>query len=150
MKKLNPKKSAKLEAKGDKLLSKGKYKRAIKKYKKALKYNDENAALYEKLITTKDQISGDWDKKEFSESLDWLMKKQEIENPRLKHVHDRLAPEWEEVSKLIAELLDARPDDEDKIISKIRDYRETAVQPLIDFLLSLKESIGKKPETGNQ
>jgi tetratricopeptide (TPR) repeat protein len=149
MEKLNPKKSAKLEAKGDKLVNKGKYQRAIKKYKKALKYNDENAALYEKLISTKDQISGDWDKKEFSESLDWLMKKQEIENPRLKHVHDRLTPEWETVSKLIAELLDSKPDDEDKIISKIRDYRETAVQPLIDFILSLKESMDKNQGTGD-
>ncbi|MBU4484248.1 hypothetical protein KKA47_02375 [bacterium] len=141
MKKQNPDKAKKLEAKGDNLFNKGKHKRALKKYKKALKYNSECSSLYEKLIQAQDQVGGEWGKEEFSESLDWLMKKQEIENPNLKQVHERLTPEWELVSDLIIKLINVKNmEDQDKLIRKIRDFGEAAVQPLIDFILSMKNT----------
>lgn len=81
------------EEKGDKAYAKKKYARALGHYRKAQKSNPGNAAIYEKLVNAHRQKPGEWTEADFAESLEWTMKKQELENPSLKKVHERLDPD---------------------------------------------------------
>ena len=71
-----------------------------KKFDKALKYYRESQALspgnipiYDKLIQAHEKTGRKWTKTDFALSLEWTMKKQELENPALKKIHERLDPD---------------------------------------------------------
>lgn len=80
-----------------------------------------------------------WELKDFVESVDEVMQKQEKENPAMRQVHARLSPEWKRVSEKIGRLLSLNDEDE---ISRLREEivgeGEIATRVLIDFLFAIK------------
>ena len=78
------------EAKGDKAFSKKKFKNALSHYREAQKLEPNKTVLYDKLVEAHRKGTKEWTREDFSLSLEWTMKKQELENPALKNVHERL------------------------------------------------------------
>jgi len=151
----NPKKAEKLQAKGDKFNEAEKFEKALKAYKEAQEADPDNPQIYEKLARTQSQLDGEWDEKDFIESLDWVMKKQEIENPEIKNIYEALSPEYQQIKQLVAQMLMTEPEQRDPLLAKIKSFKEKAVQPLLDILLSLDalsrgvlnpESSGSSPQ----
>lgn len=139
--KIDKNKADKLIAKGDKLATKGKFKRALKKYKKAKNYDPERADLYDKLVDAHDKATKEWKAKDVADSVGWVMEKQEKENPAIKHLHERLSPEWTQVLEKIRVLIMCdNEDEESKIIEEITAFGEDAVYPLIYTILQIKKS----------
>ncbi len=98
--KKNPKeKASRLLSKGDRLLQKGKAERALKKFRKALSLDSTNPLIYEKLIVAKDLSQENWGADDFTESLEWVMKRQELENPELVYLYDQLSEVAQQKSK---------------------------------------------------
>lgn len=127
------------EEKGDNLFHSGNYEKALEQYRLSQAADPQNSRIYDKLITTHEKVIDVWKDKDFSESLSWTMKKQELENPRLRRVHAQMEPEWKEVSGLIQQMMkDQDESSETEIIEKIVSYREMALYPLLEVLLSLK------------
>ncbi|MBI4412132.1 MAG: hypothetical protein HY541_06590 [Deltaproteobacteria bacterium] len=81
------------EAKGDKAFSKKKFKKALSHYRQAQKLNPDNLGIYDKLVEAHRKGTKEWTREDFSLSLEWTMKKQELENPDLKKARDRLDPD---------------------------------------------------------
>ena len=82
----------------------------------------------------------DWTESDFVKHLSSIMKRQELENPELGYVHERLAPEYEAIRTLIENLLHVESDaEETEMIKKIKAHRNKALLPLIDFILQLKK-----------
>lgn len=132
-------KASKHLAKGDQAFQKGKFKAALKSYREAQAIIPEDALVYEKLIQAHEQLKDEWNDTDFAESLAWTMKKQEIENPRLKIVHARLTPEWPEVSKSVKALLQAEGEAaETTAIEAVLNHGEFGMYALIDALLAFK------------
>lgn len=136
-KKLDPKKAASLEAKGDQLAEKEKFQKAMKAYRGAQEANPENPAIYEKLVETQMHLKEDWDEKEFFESMTWTMKKQELENPGLSEVYETLGPEYREIQSIITQMLVTEPEAREPLIQKIKGFGIKALRPLLDTLLSI-------------
>ncbi|HPW45801.1 MAG TPA: hypothetical protein PKU96_05470 [bacterium] len=153
-KKLNPEKSAKLEAKGDKLLAKGKFKKALKKFKEAMEFNPNRVELYDKLVQTRDGLDEDWKMDDFVESVNWMMKKQEIETPQIKHVYAQLSPEWNEARMVAISLLEATEDEIPRIIEKMVSLGEigtrAAASVLTDFRKIAKSNSEESTEEKQQ
>lgn len=127
------------EEKGDNLFHSGNYEKALEQYRKSQAADPQNSRIYDKLITTHEKVIDVWKDKDFSESLSWTMKKQELENPKLKRVHAQMEPEWKEVSGLIQQMMKDQDEKcETEIIEKIVSYRDKALYPLLEVLLSLK------------
>ncbi len=135
--KANPKKAEKLTAKGDKYCESENFEKALESYREAQKNDPDNPIIYEKLVSTQSKIEGEWSEKEFVESMDWLMKKQEIDNPEIKDIYSSLSPEYQQVKQLIAQMLMTEPELRPPLLQKIKSFKEKAVQPLLDILLSL-------------
>lgn len=135
--KSDPKKAIKLELKGDKLNKAQKFKMALIAYQQALLLNPDNPILYEKMAAAQSQIEGEWSEKEFVDSMDWIMKKQELENPQIKETLETLHPEYQQIKQLIAQMLMMDPVERDPILLKIKSFKEKSVLPLLDILLAL-------------
>lgn len=150
-KKPNPKKSESLEKKGDQYLAKNNYKKAIDAYRHANELNPENTLLYQKLLDTQSKLDGEWNENDFIEAMDWTMKKQEIENPNIKNVHESLKPEYQRIKQLIGQMLTSPPELRESLIEKIKNAGAAAVLPLLDTLLVLdeiaRESMEKKEKS---
>ncbi len=147
-KKPDPKKSESLEKKGDQYLAKNNYKKAINAYREANELNPENTALYQKMLDTQSKLDGEWNENDFIEAMDWTMKKQEIENPKIKNIHESLKPEYQRIKQLIGQMLTSPPELREPLIEKIKGAGVAAVLPLLDTLLVLdeiaRESMEKK------
>lgn len=133
-----------LVAKGDEYMRKGKPKKALKKYMDAKVLSPDNADIYDRLIKAHEASTKEWDIEDFAKSVSWLMTKQEIEHPKIKMLHERMTPEWKDITDHIAKLITASEEDEESLISKICAYGEKAVMPLIEFILYLKNIKGEK------
>ena len=76
--------------------------------------------------------------KEFVDSVDDVMQKQEKKHPPIRQVHARLSPEWKRVSEKIGQLLTLK---EEEAVEKLREEvvaeGEIATRVLLDFLLTL-------------
>lgn len=143
----DPKKADKLEAKGDKLFAKGKYKKALEKFKKALEYDPDRTNLYDKLMQAHDQTSKEWEVGDFIDSVEWAMKKQEGENPAIKKVYAKLAPEWDEAKSLLLQIISASDENEIELFTKkLCSFGELGTRAAIDMLLDIKNAAGKSDE----
>jgi hypothetical protein len=136
-KKNDPKKAKRLEAKGDKLKGRNKPKDALKAYRESREADPENPSIYDKLIEIKSTLEDSWSEEDFSESMEWTMKKQELENPGLKDVYESLSPEYGEIKQLIAKMLQTPPEIREPLIERIKAFGGKAVRPLLDILLSI-------------
>ncbi|MBT3182789.1 MAG: hypothetical protein HN337_09840 [Deltaproteobacteria bacterium] len=145
MKKPNPGKAAALEAKGDKLLAKGKPKRALKKFKKALQMDPGRTAIYDKLMKTRDILPDDWEMEDFVESVDWLMKKQEIEEPAIKQIHAKLSPEWEEAKKLVWSIMASNEERAKMLTEELVKMGEIGTRAAINTILEFKQATEQAP-----
>lgn len=136
----NPGKALRLEAKGDRLLKKGKAKKALKKYRASEQLNPDRKEIYPKLIAAQNELQEPWTEEEFDLSMTWTMKEQELQNPGMKWIYDKLSADYREIQQLVQGLMVA-PDEnaEQQIIEKIMNFGPKANLPLIDFLLSLKK-----------
>ncbi len=152
-KKPDPKKSESLEKKGDQYLAKNNYKKALEAYRHANELNPANTTVYQKLLDTQSKLDGEWNENDFIEAMDWTMKKQEIENPKIKNIHESLKPEYQRIKQLIGQMLTSPPELREPLIEKIKTAGVAAVLPLLDTLLVLdeiaRESMEKKEKTGD-
>ena len=148
VKKTDPKKALKLEAKGDKLVGKGKYREAMGEYRKSETLNPERTEIYDKLIETQAQVpESEWVEEDFANSMSWAMRRQELQNPQLRLVHETFSLEYREVHQLLQRLMTALGEDqENAIIEKILQYGERAGLPMLHFLLSIKAFARQNPE----
>lgn len=147
LKLLNAEKASKLEAKGDKLLAKGKVKRALKKFKRALELNPNRVEIYDKLMEVRDRIPGDWDMEDFVESVDWAMKKQEIEDPAIRHIHAKLSPEWEEARKLAIGIMAAEDEEHvEAMTERIVNMGEIGTRAVLSILVELRKASSQNEE----
>jgi tetratricopeptide (TPR) repeat protein len=145
-KKPNP---TKLLNKADKYFSQNKFKKALSYYQQANELDPDNKEIYDKMIKSHLEIKDTWTDTDFSNSLTWTMKMQELNNPSLKIVHAKMSPEWIEDSRLIRHLLLTQDaSEETRIIQDILALGEKAVYPLLDLILTLKNS--QKPDEPNQ
>lgn len=133
----NPKKAEKLRLKGDKFFAAEKFEKALQTYREAQKADPDNPLIYEKLSSTQSKIEKDWSENDFIESMDWVMRKQEIDNPEIKEVHSTLDPEYIQIKQLIAQMLMTEPAERHPLLQKIKSYQAKAVQPLLDILISI-------------
>ena len=142
----DPKKAQKHESKGDKLAAKGKFRQAIDEYQKSETLNPDRAEIYEKLVETLNRFEHEWNEQDFSNSMTWTMRHQEILHPEMKLVHQTFSVEYKEVQKLLQRLMLALgPEMESKLVAEILSYGEKANLPMLHFLLSLKAVAGAPP-----
>jgi len=142
--KFDPKKALKHEAKGDKLVRKGKYRDAVIEYKKSEAFNPQRPEIYDKLIEAHSQHEHEWDEEDFSDSMSWTMRRQELQNPQLRLVNETFSVEYREVHRLLQGLMAAVGEEqENDFIEKILDYGEKASLPTLHFLLSIKGLAGQ-------
>lgn len=143
----NPRRALRLQNKGDKFFQNEKFERALEFYRKSQKWNPERPEIYRKLNSTLEKIDREWSQEDFEESLSWTMRQQELENPELKWVYQKFSVEYQNIHKLLRQLmLINNPEEEQKILVQILEYEEKAALPLLDFLLSMKIAAHKGPE----
>ncbi len=135
-----------LEKKGDDYARREKVGKALEAYRRASELDPENPVIYDKLSETLLKSKEEWTEKEFAESLSWTMKKQELENPLMEDLHDSLSPEYQEIRKLISQILTTPPELRDSLIVELKKFKEKAVRPLLDVLLTLDEIARKSGE----
>lgn len=136
----NYSKALKSEKRGDKLVSKGKYREAIQAYQDSEQHFSEREEIYQKLIDTLNKVEEPWSEEEFSASVTWTMRQQELQNPKIKRVHEQFSLEFQEVLKLAQQLMIASSKEmEEDLTEKILAYEEKASLPLIHFILSFKD-----------
>jgi len=151
MKTNDKKKVEKLIAHGDSLLKKGRFKDALKEYKKARKLDPKRQDIYDRLVEAHDKSTNEWKPEDVVESVGYIMEKQELTNPAIKLLHQRLTPEWRGVIDKISELLMC--DDEKKectLIEEIQSFGKEAVYPLIYVLLQIKRGAGESGKEGKE
>lgn len=127
------------ESKGDELAASGRHEKALQEYRKALECDPGNSALYDKLISTRDALPGEWDDADFAESVSWAMKKQEQEHPAIRQVHARLSPEWEKATTLALTILN-EPDDQRcaELTETLVGMGEIATRAIVGLLADLR------------
>lgn len=132
---------------GNQYFESGDFKNALVEFREAVNQGSDQVFVYEKMIEAHKKSVDNWTESDFAESLTWTMKLQELRNPHFKRINARVTPEWKEISLLVKQLLQTKSSkDEDVLIEKILVYGESAVYPLLDFLLSFK-SFGKNKST---
>lgn len=136
-----------LEAEGDRLCAEGQHASALEQYLAAETLEKNRPALYAKLITTHQAVTTEWTAEDFARSMQWEMRKQELEHPGLRAVHERLSPEWGEVTERLRRLIIATDAPTVLALSEeITAFGEQAVRPLLDFVLLLKSA--RTPDAG--
>lgn len=143
----DPKKALQHESKGDDLVRQGKFREAVAEYKKSEALNPERPEIYEKLIETHAHHEAEWSEEDFSDSMTWTMRRQELQNPRLRLVHETFSVEYREIHRLLQSLMMAGGEEqENQCLEKILEYGETAVVPMLHFLLSIKSLTEQNPD----
>jgi len=146
-KKTDREKATEHVAKGDRELERGKHEKALAEYRKALELDPELPGIYDKLVSVRDRIGGDWDIEDFAESVHWTMEKQAQENPAIKQVHAKLSPEWKKAYELALRIL---TDPADKLngddVEELVGMGEVATRALIGILLDLKKATTPESE----
>ncbi|MCE9623876.1 MAG: hypothetical protein K8R69_00245 [Deltaproteobacteria bacterium] len=138
-KKTDPKKALKHESKGDKLVGKGKFRDAMSEYQKSEALNPDRVEIYDKLIETQGHLENEWEEEDFANSMTWTMRRQELQNPHIRLVHETFSVEYREVHQLLQRLMMApNEEQENTVIEKILQYGERAGLPMLHFLLSIK------------
>ncbi|MBI4238167.1 MAG: hypothetical protein HY696_07110 [Deltaproteobacteria bacterium] len=130
-----------LEGEGDRLLAQGKTKAALKKFRAAEALGAERPELYTKLIQAHQAATTEWTAEDFTASLGWEMRRQELLHPEIRAAHERLSPEWREVTERLRRLFvstDAAL--VERLTEEIAAYGGAAVRPLLDFLLVIKHA----------
>lgn len=131
-----------LEKKGDRLFAKEKFSKAFQTYEKSWEWDSERPSIYPKLIESFEKLDREWTQEDFELTLSWTMRQQELENPEIKHVHEKFTPEYQEVQKLIQQFLVSPTDVESQALrEKILANHELATSALLDFLQRIKENI---------
>lgn len=147
----DPKKALKHEEKGDQLAAKENFREALAEYIASESLDPTRPEIYEKLIETHKRFEHEWVEQDFTDSLTWTMRKQELLNPQIRWVHETFTVEYQEVKTLIQGLLAAMdPETEVRYMEKILAHGDKAVLPLLHFALSVK-SVAQNaplPETG--
>lgn len=131
-----------LLAKGRTALADGEAHKALQHFRDALGERDDDPELYDLLITAHAQATtGEWQQRDFTETLDWEMRKQALLNPEVAMTHERLLPPWQEVTNLVNTLWDTE-DAEQDLASRlaIREHGTDAILPLLDFILHIRNS----------
>ncbi len=127
------------ENKGDQYFEKQQYEKAMEAYRKSSELNPDHPGIYEKLTRTQDLLGSEWNEEDFSETMFWVMKRQELENPQIKDLHETLSVEYAEVKALILKMLATSSELRNSYIEKIKSYEQKAVLPLLHTLISLTE-----------
>ena len=141
-KKISYSKALKYEKKGDKLLGKGKVRPALEAYQISETHYPEREEIYNKLIETLNSIEDEWSEEDFSLSMHWTMRLQEVQNPKIKRVHEQFSLEFQRVQKLVQQLLVTNDEaSEEALIDQILSYGERATLPLLHFITSLKDMV---------
>lgn len=150
-KKSDPKKALKHEAKGDKLGGKGKYRDAIAEYQKSESLNPDRVEIYDKLIDAQAQIAeSEWKEEDFANSMSWTMRRQELQNPHIRLVHETFSVEYREVHQLLQRLMSVSGEElESPLIEQILEYGERASLPMLHFLLSIK-TLARQSDAGGE
>lgn len=149
MKSKKTSKAKKHEEKGDNLIIKKKIASALKEYQKALEIDPNLEGIYDKLIAAKDMLGHEWNMEDFAESVSWVMKKQEKDNPLIKQIHARLTPEWKKATKLAMNILAAEDENETgKLIEELVLMGDIATRALVGILLDFKKAMGPKSKEG--
>lgn len=128
-----------LEDQGDAQSSQGKYADAILSYREASTLDPQNARIYGKLIEAHGKIEGEWGQEDFIEVMGWIMKKQELENPAIQEVHERLTPLYAQIRQRVLELLGLPSELRSPKVDQIRKFGTAAILPLLDTLLALQD-----------
>ncbi len=145
------KKALKFEEKGDKLVKKGKFREALAEFRKSEGLNPNRIEIYRKLIETLNRFEHEWKEEDFSNSMIWTMRRQELENPQIKWVHETFTLEYKEVQQLVQRLMVALDQKvEDGLIEKILTYGERATLPMLHFLLSIKALASQPPSESKE
>lgn len=132
-------KAERLERDGDRLLAKGKATAALKKYRAVEMRVPDRAAIYAKLIAAHAMATREWGPEDLAESLAWEMRRQEVEHPEIRPIHERLSPEWQTITERIHRLVGT--EDETvirQLTEEIAGFGARAVRPLLDMLVTLK------------
>lgn len=139
----NLKKSQSFEKKADGHVQKKHYRKAVENYLKALEYDNSRLDLYDKAISSFDQLKEDWTEDDFAFSMDLTLRRQEAADPLFKRLHARHEPHNKEIHKLIGSLLKAQSaEEETQYVEAIKNFGDNAVYPLIEHLLAFK-MVGK-------
>lgn len=81
-----------------------------------------------------------WTLEDFIASVEATMRGQESANPHLAKLHERLSPEFKEITKLIFQYAQASDQQiEEKIEDTILAYGKKALLPLLEFIRLLKK-----------
>lgn len=136
----NPKKAKRLETKADQQMMREKWGKALQYYEKSQLYDPENPDIYPKLNLALEKSKETWSQEDFEKSMSWTMKLQELENPQIKSVYEKFSAEYQEIQKLIQQLMLSLTEEEEiKITNQIIAYGDKAHRPILDFLLSIKK-----------
>lgn len=132
-----------LERAGDRYMASQEPRRALAKYRAAQSLAPDAPQVYRKLIAAHQAATTEWGPQDVAESLAWEMRRQELEHPPIRDLHERLSPEWQEVTTLLHRLVVV---EDATIVARLREeiigYGAKAVRPLLDLLLLLKGKPG--------
>ena len=142
----NPKKAAQHESRGDEFLAKGKAAKALAEYRKSLEQEPARPGLFDKLTTARDQAGGEWQMKDFAESVSWTMEKQAQESPAVRQVHAKLSPEWHRAMELVLQLVQSEGEIPCELIEKLVDMGEIGTRALVAVILDFKQVAAERPE----
>lgn len=133
-----------LESLGDQSLAKNHHKKALNYYQKALALHDQRAELYQKLIKCLDEKKESWDEQDFTNSVMWEMKYQELVNPIMKRIHARQHETFQTITHDLQKIMTEQdPAQETQLVEKVISYGDEALYPLVDFLIQIKETVFK-------
>lgn len=134
-------------AHGDKLLAAGNPEKALKQFRKAADLFPNLPGIFDKLIEAKDRIDGEWKMEEFVESVDWAMRKQEQENPSIRHVHAHLGPDWEKASLIAISIMTCEQDEQERdLIEQLVGLGEIGTRALVEVMLQIKKGAHEAAE----
>ncbi|MBF0491474.1 MAG: hypothetical protein HQM15_01680 [Deltaproteobacteria bacterium] len=126
-----------LESQGDDFRSRQNWEAAFEAYQASEEFNPNNPQIYDKLIEMKSALTQEWKEADFTQTLSWTMKKQELENPNIKNLHETLSVEYGQIKQLIAQLLLSPEEFKELLLHKIKAHGEKAVLPLLHTLLEI-------------
>lgn len=128
-----------MEQAGDRCMARGDAQGALVKYRAAQALSPDAPDLYRKLIAAHQAATPEWGPKDLAESLAWEMRCQELDHPPIRDLHERLSPEWQEVTDLLHRLVIV---EDAAVVARLREeiigYGAKAVRPLLDLFLLLK------------
>ena len=129
-----------LEKKGDQFFDRGKFAEAFKYYQRAEALNTERPEIYRKLQETFERLDQDWSEEDFSLSMSWTLRQQQLENPGLIQVYEKFSPEYKMIYATAQRLLVTPPGPlEDELKNELFALGDKATLPLLDLILEIKK-----------